>query len=104
MPNPQDTESLLNKHVCFLQRTLPPSTLALSCYCPQEVVDLRHQVTGRLRGVAQGWDLDKLILSFDTWRQWALLKHLKRLAMERWVMKQKARCVLAHHAQARTAR
>lgn len=57
----------------------------------QEVIDLRHQVTGRLRVVAQGWDKHQLRSSLDAWRQWTLLKHLGRLAVQRWETKQKAR-------------
>lgn len=69
--------------------------LLLRCHCclSQEVIDLRHQVAGRLRAVAQGRAFDQLWLSFDTWRQWALLKNLGRLAVQRWRTKQQARCV-----------
>jgi hypothetical protein len=57
----------------------------------QEVIDLRRQVAGRLRAVAQGRDFDQLWSSFDAWRQWTLLKHLGRLAVLGWEAKAKAR-------------
>lgn len=57
----------------------------------QDVIDLRRQVAGRLRAVAQGWDFDQLWSSFDAWRQWALLKRVGRLAVQRWRTKEKAR-------------
>jgi hypothetical protein len=56
----------------------------------QEVIDLRRQVDGRLRAVAQGWDFDLLWLSFDAWRQHTLLKRLGRLTVQRWQTQQKA--------------
>lgn len=57
----------------------------------QEVIDLQHQVTERLRVVARGWDRQQLWSSFDAWRQWTLLKHLGRLVVQQWETKQKAR-------------
>jgi hypothetical protein len=57
----------------------------------QEVVDQRRQVACRLRAVAQGWDFHQLWLSMDAWRHWALLKRLRRLAVQQWRTRQKAR-------------
>jgi hypothetical protein len=50
----------------------------------QEVIDLRHQVSGRLRGVAARMAHADLARAWDAWREHVLLRQMAVMAVARW--------------------
>lgn len=49
----------------------------------QEVIDLRHQVSGRLRGVAARIAHADLARAWDAWRERVLLRQMAAMAVAR---------------------
>jgi hypothetical protein len=58
--------------------------LTAARHAMQEVIDLRHQVSGRLRGVAARIAHAELARAWDAWQERVLLRQMAIMAVAKW--------------------